>query len=206
MPKPKLLILTGPQGAGNHLFAKLFNLHTEVTGWKMSQKEWQGHHLEPFNDYWQNPALLKNFKWNKKYYVTSISCPYYRGKKPKIPKYQEFILHAKKYANIIIGIIGRDCNILKLQQKRVRGKQTYSVALKQFKKFYLYSKNIHFISTELFYLYGQNYLKILRFQMGFPIAYKSIKNYLKEDSNKKYIITASKGPYDQAVKKACEES
>ena len=31
--KPNMLIVTGPQGSGNHLFAKLFNLHPEVYGW-----------------------------------------------------------------------------------------------------------------------------------------------------------------------------
>ena len=45
---PKLLIVTGPQGSGNHLFAKIFNMHPSVKGWQMMWQEWQGHHLEPF--------------------------------------------------------------------------------------------------------------------------------------------------------------
>ena len=28
--KPSMLIVTGPQGSGNHLFANLFNLHIDI--------------------------------------------------------------------------------------------------------------------------------------------------------------------------------
>ena len=30
----KLLIITGPQGSGNHLVSRLFSLHDDVGGWK----------------------------------------------------------------------------------------------------------------------------------------------------------------------------
>ncbi len=43
---PKLLVVTGPQGSGNHLLAKIFNLHPKVNGWNMRWQEWQGHHLD----------------------------------------------------------------------------------------------------------------------------------------------------------------
>ena len=46
--KSNLLIVTGPQGSGNHLFAKLFNLHPDVYGLNMT-RYWQGHDTEPFN-------------------------------------------------------------------------------------------------------------------------------------------------------------
>ena len=58
--KSNLLIITGPQGSGNHLFSKLFNLHPDVYGWDM-EKYWVGHHTEPFSEYWTDPSKLKYF-------------------------------------------------------------------------------------------------------------------------------------------------
>ena len=57
----KLLIITGPQGSGNHLWSKMFSMHPNVVGWPMFRKEWQGHHKEPFNEYWQQPEKLQEF-------------------------------------------------------------------------------------------------------------------------------------------------
>jgi hypothetical protein len=203
--KPKLLIITGPQGSGNHLFAKIFSMHPTVKGWVMMKDEWQGHHQEPFNKYWQEPALLKDFKWDNTHYVTSISCPYYKDKKPQLPKYQEFITEAKKYADVVTVIIGRDRNILELQQKRVRGLKTYNEALTEFEKLYALCNDLHFISQELFFLYGSNYLKIVGKQIGFPIAYNHktlLDDYLKEDSNSKYVKDIDKGKFDEQAKKS----
>ena len=59
--KPKLILLTGPQGSGNHMWSKLFAMHPVVTGWVM-QNYWEGHHEEPFAEYWDNPDKLKEFQ------------------------------------------------------------------------------------------------------------------------------------------------
>ena len=85
--KPKLILLTGPQGSGNHMWSKLFAMHPVVTGWVM-QNYWEGHHEEPFAQYWENPDKLKEFEIpeNKKYFVTSISCPYFKDGKIDIWK------------------------------------------------------------------------------------------------------------------------
>ena len=74
----KMLILTGPQGAGNHLWSKIFSLHPEVYGWKtLLENYWEAHRFaEPFARYWRDPSLLKEFNWAQSdYYFTSISCP-----------------------------------------------------------------------------------------------------------------------------------
>jgi len=206
--KPKLLILTGPQGSGNHLFAKLFSLHSMTEGWNMMREEWQGHHEEPFAAAWNRPALLKDKPWDSAVcYVTSISCPYIKDKEPHIPKYKEFITEAKKYCDVRIAIIGRDRNILKLQQERLRGGATTPQAIAQFEQLPALAPT-HYISQELFYLYGQEYLKSLEKQMDFPIAwnYHSIMlDYLKRDANRKYTQQAE-GKFDVEVKKACDES
>ena len=73
-----MLILTGPQGAGNHLWSKIFSLHPEVYGWKtLLENYWEAHRFaEPFAQHWRDHSLLKSFDWSQsKYYFTSISCP-----------------------------------------------------------------------------------------------------------------------------------
>ena len=40
----KMLVLTGPQGAGNHLWSKIFSLHPKVYGWKtLLDNYWEAH-------------------------------------------------------------------------------------------------------------------------------------------------------------------
>jgi len=208
--KPKLLIITGPQGSGNHLFAKIFSLHPHVEGWPMLRDEWQGHHLEPFAKYWDDPTQLKDKEWVKPYAITSISCPYFRDKEPQIPNYRSFIKEAKKYCDVVIGVIGRDRNILEQQQTRVRKGHTTPTAIEQFEQLYNICEDTHFISHELFFLYGANYLKILSRDLDFPIAWNHatiINDYVKKsETNHEYIKASDKGKFDEEVKKACKES
>ena len=201
--KPKLLILTGPQGSGNHLFAKIFSSHKSVYGWKIKHNEWQGHHEEPFGIHWRIPYLLKIVEPKKKYYVTSISCPYFYNKKPTIPNYKKFIKYASKVFDIQVCIIGRDKNILFKQQKRVRSKHTTPTAIRNFK--HLLKYNPVFISQELFCLYGIDYCNSISKLLNFPIDTKKVKALLKYNANAPYIQQAQ-GKFDKAVKKACEES
>ena len=200
--KPKLLILTGPQGSGNHLFAKIFSSHKSVYGWKMKHNEWKGHHEEPFSIHWKIPYLLKIVEPKKKYYVTSISCPYFYKKKPTIPNYKEFIKYANMSFDVQICIIGRDKNILYEQQKRVRSKHTSPVALKNFEPLLKY--NPYFISYELFHLYGLDYCKSISKLLKFPIDTKKVKELLKPkyNTNKKYITKIKKGLFDKHAYKA----
>ena len=176
----------------------------------MLRDEWQGHHEEPFADYWQDPKTLKDKEWFKPYAITSISCPYFRDKEPQIPKYREFINEAKKYCDVVIGIIGRDRNILEHQQTRVRKAHTTPTAMEQFEQLYNICDDTHFISHELFFLYGANYLKILSRDLNFPIAWNHatlIEDFLKKsETNHEYIKASDKGKFDEEVKKACKES
>ena len=97
--KPTLLIITGPQGSGNHLFSKIFSHHKDVYGWNsLIENILVGHDQEVFQPYWLEPRRLKEFDWTQsQYYVTSISCPFVLNKKFAWPKYHTFIKHAKKY-------------------------------------------------------------------------------------------------------------
>ena len=205
--KPKLLIVTGPQGSGNHLFAKIFTMHPAVEGWPMLKDEWQGHHEEPFAPAWERPEILKDKPWKKDMaYMTSISCPYIKGNRPQMPKYKEFISEAKKYCDVRIAIIGRDRNILETQQQRLRGGHTTPLAMDQFNILKGLAP-IFYISQELFFLYGADYIESLGKQLDFPVLCPSevYRDYLRQDSNKKYIQPAE-GKFDAEVKKACEES
>jgi len=200
--KPTLLIITGPQGSGNHLFSKIFSLHSAVTGWTaLYDRVWVGHDQEPFQQYWQNPEQLKDFDWTQsQYYMTSISCPYVLNKKFSIPKYAQFINEAKKHCNIILGIIGRDKNVLKYQQLRVRrGEHTAPVAVEEFAKLKDLTDNVFYLSQELFFLYGKDYLLNLSKQIGFPIACEDayIDEILTTEANGKYVKPAEEGPFDQ---------
>lgn len=205
-PLPKLLIVTGPQGSGNHMFAKIFNMHPAVRGWKMHWREWQGHHHEPFAEYWQDPTKLADFDAGGfENFTTSISCPYWKDQKPQTPKYQEFIQEAKKYFQVKILVIARDRHILQHQQQRVRGAHTTPQFLEQLQKF----EDVHFVSHEALYLYQGKYLESLSKQLEFPIAHNHttlLNDWLRKDANSKYIINIEQGDFDQAVDQACKES
>ena len=217
----KLLIVTGPQGSGNHLWAKVFSMHPSVNGWPMLKDEWQGHHDEPMNEYWQEPSKLSELELNERNkYVTSISCPYFKNKQPQIPNYADFVKHTKqKFNEVKMCIIGRDRDILEMQQTRVRGEHTTPIALEQFKNFdktmcegigqYVGIENVQYISTELLYLYGGSYLKTLEKNLDFPVAWNHetlIKDYIKKNTNSKYLSSPDKGSFDEEVKIASENS
>ena len=200
--KPTLLIITGPQGSGNHLFSKIFSLHSAVAGWTaLYDHTWVGHDQEPFQQYWQDPQQLKEFDWTQsQYYITSISCPYVLNKQFTIPKYEEFITEAKKHCNILLGIIGRDKNVLKYQQLRVRrGEHTAPDAVEEFSKLKDLTDNVFYLSQELFFLYGKDYLSTLSKQIGFPVAYEDayITEILTMEANGKYVRPVEEGPFDQ---------
>jgi hypothetical protein len=186
----KMLILTGPQGAGNHLWSKIFSLHCEVYGWKtLLENYWEAHRFaEPFAQHWRNPDLLKSFDWTQnEYYFTSISLPLgIIGSNVNpiwVPDVQRFVATVLGCGiDIEIAVCGRDQNILNYQQTRVRTQSTLSMFLEQLPKLW----NPTFLSYELLYLYKQDYLKSLK--LNIPIAWNdpSIDTILENDSNLKY--------------------
>ena len=67
----KLLIVTGPQGSGNHLFARLFSLHENVIGWEsLHDKYWVPSDQEPFARFWVHPEELTKEHFDK--VITSV--------------------------------------------------------------------------------------------------------------------------------------
>jgi hypothetical protein len=200
-----LLIITGPQGSGNHLFSKIFALSDQVQGWSaLNQQYWIGHDQEPFARYWHNPDSLNTFNWDHDYYVTSVSCPYVYHGKTLVPDYDEFISRCP--VPVRLAIIGRDQTILEYQQSRVRGQETKHKFLNVVDNLMKY--NPTFISQELLYLYGANYVKSLGEQLGIPVSQdiSAINEILKEDANKKYIEPVIRHWLDEEVKLASRKT
>ena len=193
----KLLILTGPQGSGNHLWSKVFSSNENVHGWtKLTQDYWVGHGQEPWSAFWEDPDLFDKYEFEDGLYFTSISCPYMPVGGPNmlidkgyVPKYDHFIKKAKEAGfDVKLGIIGRDVNILKVQQARVRKKVTYKVFLDQIDTLMKYDPV--FISTELLYLYRIDYLKQLEKQLDFSaskIDQRVLGDIISTNENSKYV-------------------
>jgi len=199
-----LLIMTGPQGSGNHMWSKIFALHPEVHGWRaLLDQYWIGHDQEPFAKYWANPDLLESFEWQHRYYVTSISVPYMNNgtaTKPNIVRFAACAMGAG--LRVKIAILGRDRNIVDYQQIRVRGASTHEQALAEYQK--LTSWQPTYLSYELLYMYGSDYLRRLSDQLEFPIAYNDprLKEIMAEDTNSKYFTAIDYHPTDDLARYA----
>ena len=187
----KMVILTGPQGSGNHLWSKIFSLHPEVFGWKsLLENYWEAHRFsEPFCKCWKNHNLLKEFDWNShQYFFTSISIPLGIQDTKWEPDIVGFVNAVEELGiETQIVVVGRDQNILRHQQNRLRNESTLHHFIKQLPNF----PNPIFLSYELLYLYKQDYLKSLN--INIPIAWKDfrIDDILNNDSNDKYIHSIS---------------
>jgi hypothetical protein len=201
---PKMLILTGPQGAGNHLWSKIFSLHYGVYGWKtLLDNYWEAHRFaEPFAKYWKDHSLLKDFDWiQSDYYFTSISCPLGIIDSDVNPVWNPDLAG---FANTVracgidveFAVVGRDQTILANQQTRIRTQSTLSLFLEQLDKI----STPTFLSYELLYLYKQAYLKSLK--LNIPVAWDDarIDNILENDSNLKYIHYVDEYILDQGNK------
>lgn len=198
----QMLIVTGPQGSGNHLWSKIFSLHKDVYGWKSLLKNyWEPHRFnEPFADYWKHPKKLKDFDWTQsEYYFTSISVPL--GIPGNLenplwePKLLEFTYEVSKHVdNIEWAVLGRDQNILREQQTRVRSEPTLPMFMEQLEL----EVPHHFLSYELLYLYKQDYLRSLNEHIKIPIDYdnKLIDKILEDDANAKYVHGVVKNELD----------
>jgi hypothetical protein len=186
----KLLIFTGPQGSGNHLWSKVFALHPEVAGWSaLLDTYWIPHDQEPFAEYWKNPEQLKNYNWSRRdYHVTSISCPYIDDTRVAIPDIVKFAETAKNCGlEVQLAIIGRDQTVLEFQETRVRGRSTFEIAQEEYKK--LAPWDPVYLSYELLHLYQAQYLEQISKTLAFPIAYNDTRlaEILADDTNQKYV-------------------
>jgi len=188
-----MLILTGPQGSGNHVFARLFSMHPEVKGWEeLKTTYWVKHNRDELAECWLYPQLLKKEYFDDyKYFVTDVSFPFNFDGVRYNPKIIEFATKVKGWGiDVTFGIITRDEGINRLQQDRVRSGATLEIAKNYFINNLLRNEfPIHFISLESFFSYKLEYLKYLEKLLDFPIGYNEpdILRFIEDSPNLKYI-------------------
>ena len=184
----KLLITTGPQGSGNHLFARIFSQHPDVIGWEsLKDNYWVPSDEEPFAKFWVHPALLDFPEGD--YFCANVSVPFFYDGIRQVPKIEE-VCHQALHQGVqpIVAIITRDQNINALQQKRVGGEVTLPTALKYYKSI-LHDENIitHFLSHESFFLWKEEYIRYVGNLLEFPITTNGIDKFITADANGKYV-------------------
>ena len=201
----KLLIITGPQGSGNHIFSRLFSLHESVGGWKeLNDEYWIPSDLETFAKYWVHPEQLSEFDFSTHdYWVANVSCPFMFDGVRYVPKILEFAEECKKLnTDVTIGIIVRDKNVNEVQQLRVRKEVTMPIALDYYYNNLLESEfDTHFLDHEAFFLHKSHYLKYVSKLLDFPIAWDdpNIMKFIEEDPNAKYVKYVNEHWLDEQV-------
>ena len=201
----KLLIITGPQGSGNHLFSRLLSLHHDVSGWEeLKEKYWVPSDLEPFADYWVRPELLTLEKfYGYQYHLANVSCPFMYDGVRYVPKILEVAERAKLLGiNVQIAIIVRDQNINAEQQRRVRGEVTTPIAQNYYYNTLLKSNfPVHFLDHEAFFLHKEHYLSWVSRILDFPIELdpEKVNQFIDKDANHKYIKYVEEYWLDQEV-------
>lgn len=203
--KKKLLIITGPQGSGNHLFSRLLSLHPSVQGWdELLDKYWVPSDQEPFADYWIDPNKLHAEQFaGYKYHLANVSCPFMYDGVRYVPRILEVAEVAASFGvQVQIAIIVRDQNINAEQQKRVRGEVTTPIAQDYYYNTLLKSRfPVHFLDHEAFFLHKEHYLKWVSKILDFPVELdpEKINRFIDTDANHKYVKYVDKYWLDQEV-------
>ena len=194
----KLLIITGPQGSGNHLFSKVFSYHSDVNGWDFGDKYWIPSDEEPFAECWVDPSKTKSML-TQDHVVANVSVPFVYDGVKQIPQIQQVVYEAQDAGyDVKVCIVVRDNNINKEQQRRVRKEVTLPTALQYY---YNLDATLEFLSHESLYLYGGAYLRWLSKVLDFPIAYSDerVLKDIKEDQNAKYVKHVEEHWLDEQV-------
>jgi len=196
MPMKKLLIVTGPQGSGNHLFARLFSAHPNVVGWEsLHDNYWVPSDQEPFARYWVYPEELKFPEGD--FFCANVSVPFFYDGVRQVPKIKEVAQKAMSLGvQPIIAVIVRDRNINELQQVRVGGECTIDTALEYYK-----DMAVHFIDHEAFFLYKEKYIEYLGRLLEFPVTKEGIDNFISVDANHKYVFPCKEHWLDDEIRK-----
>ena len=187
----KLIIVTGPQGSGNHLFGRLLSIHDKVGGWKeLMDNYWVPSDEEPFADFWVNPDKLSIADFEGyDYWLANVSVPFVYDGVKQVPKIIEFVQQVQHMGiDVQVCVIVRDQYINALQQQRVRKETTLPIAVDYFEKLLDVDCPVHYVDHEAFFLYKHKYLDWLSKILDFPIATDDrINQFIDEGANKKYV-------------------
>jgi len=201
----KLLIITGPQGSGNHLFSRILSTHASVGGWKsLLDKYWVPSDEEPFAEYWVYPNRLTTQQFEGyDYWLANVSCPFFYDGTRYVPKIVEVAERAASFGiDVKIAIITRDMNINREQQLRVRKEYTTPIAQDYYYNMLLKTNfPVHFLSNEALFLHREHYLRYVERTVGFPVDYTNpeIFKFLDQDPNAKYVKHVDEYWLDQEV-------
>ena len=187
-----ILVITGPQGTGNHVFSKVLSMHKDVYGWDQLLREyWVNHDAAPFKDIWREPEKIDSYFWKEPNYVLSVSGPYVENidgvKHTVYPNYKEVLKRLSEKGNLMVGIIGRDQNITAQNQVRKRGVESYHNFLNKIEDLVEY--NHTFLSVELLYMFRHQYVKHLNTVLNIPVdsTDERLHYILNKDPNAKYV-------------------
>jgi hypothetical protein len=200
----KLLLLTGPQGSGNHIFSRIFSANKFVCGWtEILDKYWVPTDEDKFAKYFINPELLTAEVLDSfgdfEYYVTDISYPFvYNGVK-HYPKINEFKSQLESLGiEVQTAVIVRDQHINSLQQQRVRGEITLPKALEYYEDMQIDL----FLDLEALFLYKERYVEWVANLINFPIPDFALAfKFHNESPNAKYVSYVLDYWLDKTVKK-----
>ena len=189
-----ILVISGPQGTGNHVFSKVLSMHSNVHGWDQLLREyWINHDNAPFKDIWNTPENINNYDWTEhENYVLSVSGPYVDKdamgvRHTKYPNYKEVLRRLNEKGNLQVGIIGRDQNITAQNQLRKRGVESLHNYLNKIEDIMEYRHT--FLSVELLYMFRHQYVKSLDSVLDIPVDYTNERLHyiLNKDPNAKYV-------------------
>lgn len=206
----KLLIVTGPQGSGNHLFSRLLSLHPDVAGWEeLLDKYWVPSDQEPFAEYWVRPELLTADVFERKdYHLANVSCPFFFNGVRYVPKILEVADIASSFGiDVEIAIVVRDQSINRLQQERVRKAHTTPIAQEYYYNTLIPSKYpVHFLDHEAFFLHKQHYLRWIANVLDFPVDTENpdILKFIELDANHKYVQGIESHWLDEMIHAGCQ--
>ena len=188
--KKRWLILTGPQGSGNHLLSRVFSWHSAVQGWEaLKTNYWIPSDQEPFAEFWVYPDRLTAEHFDhSQYFFANVSAPFFYDGVRQLPKIKEAAQQAQSFGiDVVIGIITRDKTINAFQQDRVGGEVTMQQALEYYEDNLLNNFECHFISHETFFVWHEKYPEYLSRLLKFPVDCTRSINMVDKNPNRKYV-------------------
>ena len=186
-----VLLITGPQGSGNHIWSKV------LTTWADGDK-WVGHRDEPHSHLWTDVEQWYTHNFTEVNTVVSVSCPFAVDgitRYPDINRWREIM--EKRGIPHEVAVITRDKTINDYQNERVRPVNNYKNSVE-------YLKNVivdTYLSTETLHIYKEYYLDSLNEQLKFDIEYdiKKLYHILSQSFNEKYISRLEYSSLDKEV-------
>jgi len=206
----KLLIVTGPQGSGNHFFSRVLSMHPDVEGWsELLDNYWIPSDQEPFAEFWVDPDKLNpGFFKNSNYFLANVSCPFFFNGVRHVPKILEVARRAQLFGiEVQIAIIVRDQNINQVQQLRVRREHTTPIAQDYYYNILMKSDfPVHFLDHEAFFLHKEHYIHWVGKLLGFPVVTdpEQLMKFVTEDANYKYIKHIESHWLDELILAGCK--